>query len=70
MLWSNNGERLGVAWITDDMIRNLYDSVYQRGVADFLKAANSPTINWFESSSDWVKIKDGTVDHVWKWRKE
>ena len=66
--WRSSGE--GLDWVTDTKIDTLYNQVYGRCVAALSNAANPPTINWFESSREWNKIKDGTRDHVWKWRKE
>ena len=66
--WRSSGE--GLDWVTDTKIDTLYNQVYGRCVAALSNAANPPTINWFESSREWIKIKDGTRDHVWKWRKE
>jgi RHS repeat-associated protein len=66
--WRSSGE--GLDWITDAKIDALYDRVYERCVAALSNAANPSTINWFESSREWINIKDGTLDHVWKWRKE
>ena len=66
--WRSSGE--GLDWITDAKIDALYDRVCERCVAALSNAAKPPTINWFESSREWIKIKDGTLDHVWRWRKE
>ena len=60
--WRSSGE--GLDWVTDTKIDTLYNQVYGRCVAALSNAANPPTINWFESSREWIKIKDGTRDHV------
>ena len=65
--WRNSGS---YAWMTDAKVRAVCDSVFSECEADWANAANAPTISWFESSKDWVKVKDGTIDHVWEWQRK
>ena len=46
----------------------IWANIIAEGMEDFVKAANAPTIFWFENSPDWKLVKHHGID--WKWVKE